>query len=117
LPGTIDENDRPLTMTALPPSAETLRASLSDADDRIRLNHWMPPQQGIAPRIRIGGRWINTLWALPIGAAALLCLIALAQSLREIPNVEAFIRQHPGIAQRRRRWIQAFPGGCRSNTS
>ncbi|MGB6754140.1 MAG: hypothetical protein WBE71_16635, partial [Xanthobacteraceae bacterium] len=24
---------------------------------------------------------VNTLWALPIGAAALLCLIALAQSL------------------------------------
>jgi len=71
-------------MTSLPPSAEPLRASLSDADDRIRLNHWMPPQQGIAPRIRIGGRWINTLWALPIGAAALLCLIALAQSLREV---------------------------------
>jgi len=86
-------------MTSLPPSPEPLRASLSDADDRIRLDHWIPPQQGIAPRIRIGGRWINTLWALPIGAAALLCLIALAQSLREIPNVEAFIREHPGIAQ------------------
>jgi len=71
---------------------ETLRARLSDSDDRIRLNHWMPPQQGIAPRIRIGRHWINTLWALPIGAAALLCLIALAQSLRELPGVAAFIR-------------------------
>ena len=82
-----------------PPSPEPLRASLSDADDRIRLNHWMPPQQGIFPRIRIGSRWINTLWALPIGAAALLCLIALAQSLRELPSVTAFIQNHPGIAQ------------------
>ena len=83
-----------------PPSlAEPLRVKLSDADDRIHLNHWMPPQQGIAPRIRIGQRWINTLWGLPIAAAALLCLIAVAQSLREIPGVEAFIRQHPGIAQ------------------
>ncbi len=79
------ENDRP--MPARPPSslAEPLRAKLSDADDRIRLNHWMPPQQGIAPRIRIGRRWINTLWGLPIAAAALLCLIAMAQSLREFP--------------------------------
>ena len=59
----------------------------------------MPPQQGIFPRIRIGSRWINTLWALPIGAAALLCLIALAQSLRELPSVTAFIQNHPGIAQ------------------
>ena len=85
--------------TPQPPSPEPLRAQLSDADDRIRLDHWMPPQQGIVPRIRIGRRWINTLWALPIGAAALLCLIALAQSLRELPSVAAFIQSHPGIAQ------------------
>jgi hypothetical protein len=49
-----------------PPSPEPLRAKLSDADDRIRLNHWMSPQQGIAPRIRIGRHWFNTLGALPI---------------------------------------------------
>ena len=59
----------------------------------------MSPQPGIAPRIRIGRRWFNTLWALPIGAAALLCLIALAQSLRELPTVTAFIQNHPGVAQ------------------
>ena len=41
----------------------------------------------------------TTLWALPIGAAALLCLIALAQSLRELPTVTPFIQNHPGIAQ------------------
>ena len=93
------ESDRPMPTKTQPPSPEPLRASLSDADDRIRLNHWMPPQQGIFPRIRIGSRWINTLWALPIGAAALLCLIALAQSLRELPSVTAFIQNHPGIAQ------------------
>jgi hypothetical protein len=69
---------------------DPLRVHLSDADDRIRPNHWMPPQQGIAPRIRIGRRWFNTLWVLPIGTAALLCLITLAQSLRELPGVAAF---------------------------
>ncbi|MGG6892338.1 molybdopterin-dependent oxidoreductase [Rhizobium sp. BR 315] len=82
-----------------PPPTEPLRASLSDADDRIRLNHWMPPQQGIFPHIRIGQRWINTLWCLPIAAASLLCLIALAQSLRELHSVASFIQSHPGIAQ------------------
>jgi DMSO/TMAO reductase YedYZ molybdopterin-dependent catalytic subunit/thiosulfate reductase cytochrome b subunit len=85
--------------TTKPPSPEPLRASLTGADDRIRLNHWMPPQQGIFPRIRIRSRWFNTLWALPIGAVVLLCLIALAQSLRELPSVTAFIQSHPGIAQ------------------
>ncbi|UVK49561.1 molybdopterin-dependent oxidoreductase (plasmid) [Mesorhizobium sp. AR07] len=82
-----------------PPPIDPLRAKLSGADDRVRLDHWMSPQQGIFPRIRIGSRWINTLWSLPIGAAALLCLVALAQSLRELPSVAAFIQNHPGIAQ------------------
>eukprot|EP01034_Spumella_vulgaris_P011895 gene11895-15135_t len=36
------------------PSPEPLRASLGDPHDRIRLDHWLAPQQGIAPRIRIG---------------------------------------------------------------
>jgi methionine sulfoxide reductase catalytic subunit len=93
------ENVQPMPTNPKTFAVEPLRAKLSDADDRIRLNHWMPPQNGIAPRIRIGRRWINTLWGLPIAAAALLCLIALAQSLRELPGVEAFIGQHPGIAQ------------------
>jgi sulfoxide reductase catalytic subunit YedY len=52
----------------------------------------MPPQRGIAPRIRIGRRWINTLWGFPIGAAALLCVIAVAQSVRELPGRDGF---HP----------------------
>jgi DMSO/TMAO reductase YedYZ molybdopterin-dependent catalytic subunit/thiosulfate reductase cytochrome b subunit len=93
------ESGRLIPTPSQPPSPEPLRAGLSDADDRIQLNHWIPPQQGIFPRVRIGRRWINTLWALPIGAAALLCLIALAQSLRELPSVAAFIQDHPGIAQ------------------
>jgi hypothetical protein len=93
------ESDGPMPAPPQPHASEPLRASLSDADDRLRLNHWMALQQGVAPRIRIGRRWINSLWGLPIGAAALLCLIALAQSLRELPGVAAFIRQHPGIAQ------------------
>jgi len=79
--------------------SEPLRAALTDTDDRLRRDHWVTPQPGIVPRIRIGNRWVNMLWALPIGAAALLCLIAIAQSLRELPAVTAFIQQHPGIAQ------------------
>ncbi len=74
-------------------------ASLSGADDRLRLSDWLPPQQGIVPRIRIGRRWISTLWSLPIGAAAMIVLIAVAQSLRALPSVQAFITHNPGIAQ------------------
>jgi methionine sulfoxide reductase catalytic subunit len=82
--------------TAFP---EPLEASLTHADDRLLLSHWLPPQDGIAPRVRIGRRWVNIFWALPIGGAALMLLIALAQSLRALPGVQTFIRQHPGIAQ------------------
>jgi methionine sulfoxide reductase catalytic subunit len=82
--------------TAFP---EPLEASLTHADDRLLLSHWLPPQGGIAPRVRIGRRWVNIFWALPIGGAALMLLIALAQSLRALPGVQTFIRQHPGIAQ------------------
>jgi sulfoxide reductase catalytic subunit YedY len=53
----------PTSSTSFP--VEPLRARISDADDRIRLYHWMRPQQGIALRIRIGRRWINMLWGLP----------------------------------------------------
>ncbi len=80
-------------------SPEPLRAALSDADDRVILSHWLPPSQGIVPRIRIGRRWISTLWTLPIGVAALVLVIALAQGLRELPGVRAFIEHYPGIAQ------------------
>jgi sulfoxide reductase catalytic subunit YedY len=90
------EDRRPMVA---PESPEPLRAALSDADDRVRLNHWLPPQQGIAPRLRIGRRWISTLWAIPLGAAGLVVLIAIAQTLREMPEVKAFILHNPGIAQ------------------
>jgi methionine sulfoxide reductase catalytic subunit len=63
--------------------------------------------------VRIGKRWINVLWAvLPIGLG-LIILIAVAQSLREIPAVEAFIRRYPGVAQAQ----PAAPGGCACSTS
>ena len=80
-------------------TAEPLEGALTGADDRLLLNHWLPPQAGIVPRIRIGTRWTSVLWALPIGAAILILLIAVAQSVRELPGVQAFITHYPGIAQ------------------
>ena len=81
------------------PSHDPIAASLSPADDRILLSHWLPPQEGIVPRVRVGRRWISVLWALPLGFAALILAIAVAQSLREYPAVQAFITRYPGIAQ------------------
>ena len=92
------DDDRLTTMKSQSSPVEPLRAKLSDVElhapqsldasakrDRASDPHWR--------------RWINTLWGLPTAAAALLCLIALAQSLRELSGVEAFIEHHPCIAQ------------------
>ena len=72
---------------------------LTKADDRILLSHWLPPKYGIAPHIRFGRRWFNLLWLLPIGAFLLLVLVAAAQSLRELPSVQAFINLYPGVSR------------------
>ncbi|MDQ2803426.1 MAG: oxidoreductase, partial [Pseudomonadota bacterium] len=56
------------------PPHDPIEADLSRADDRMVLSDWLPPQEGIVPRIRIGRRWISILWALPIGFAALVLL-------------------------------------------
>jgi hypothetical protein len=50
----------------LPPH-DPIASTLSAADDRIVLSHWLPPHQGIVPLIRISRRWISILWAIPIG--------------------------------------------------
>ncbi|HKN85479.1 MAG TPA: molybdopterin-dependent oxidoreductase [Nitrospiraceae bacterium] len=72
---------------------------MTSADDRIVLTDWLPPREGIVPHIRIGKRWISLLWLIPIGAAGLVLLIALAQNLRQLPTVQDFIKHYPGIAQ------------------
>jgi methionine sulfoxide reductase catalytic subunit len=74
-------------------------ATLNSADDRIVLSTWTPPREGIVPHIRLGKRWFNVLWVVPLGGAALVLLIALAQNLRELSAIQEFIKRYPGIAQ------------------
>jgi DMSO/TMAO reductase YedYZ molybdopterin-dependent catalytic subunit/thiosulfate reductase cytochrome b subunit len=75
---------------------DRVEASLSAADDRLRLSEWLPPQEGVVPRVRIGRRWINVLWALPLVVILLILGIAVAQQLRTMPEVQAFITRYPG---------------------
>jgi DMSO/TMAO reductase YedYZ molybdopterin-dependent catalytic subunit/thiosulfate reductase cytochrome b subunit len=82
----------------LPPH-DPIASQLTSADDRIVLSQWLPPREGIIPQIRLGRRWINVLWTLQVGAAGLVLLIAVAQSLRELSSVQEFIKAYPGIAQ------------------
>lgn len=78
------------------PPRDPLEMRLTTADDRIRLSDWTPPQAGVVPRVRIGKRWVNVLWIIPIVTAILIIGIAVCRELRTIPAVQEFIAQYPG---------------------
>ncbi|MGH7041793.1 MAG: cytochrome b/b6 domain-containing protein, partial [Acetobacteraceae bacterium] len=82
---------------------------MSGADDRIRLSEWLPPHDGVVPRIRWGRRWINVLWAVPIVIVVLILGVALTQWLRTIPGVQAFIRHYPGTTSAAAAVHSGFP--------
>lgn len=78
---------------------DTFARSLTTADDRVRLSDWLPPQTGVIPRIRIGQRWISILWLLPMAFVRAVCAVTFAQGLREVPDVQEFLRRYPGVSQ------------------
>ncbi|MGH9584328.1 MAG: molybdopterin-dependent oxidoreductase [Bryobacteraceae bacterium] len=73
-----------------------LKDQLTAGENHIVPSRWLPPQWGIIPRVRLLFWWVNTLWAIPIGAVLLVIVIAIAQGLRTIPAVQAFIQAFPG---------------------
>lgn len=50
------------------------------------------------PRVRVGQRWYNTIWLLPISGAILLVGIAVCQQLRTYQWMQDFIAQYPGTS-------------------
>jgi methionine sulfoxide reductase catalytic subunit len=88
---------------------DRLAMNLSSADDRVRLNAWLPPQAGVVPKIRIGQRWINVLWLLPIVFVLLVTGVAVAQALRELPAVQNFLVRYPGIPRSAVAVTSGFP--------
>ena len=81
----------------VPLAHDPIEANLSPADDRVLLNDWLPPQVGVVPKMRIGQRWINVLWALPVGFVLAVIGVAVAQALRELPAVQDFLVRYPGV--------------------
>lgn len=49
------------------PGHDPIASTLSAADDRIILTHWLPPREGIVPQIRIGdaGSALSGLYQSP----------------------------------------------------
>src|SRR5499427_10550204 len=78
---------------------DPLETDLTSAANRIVVAEWarrIPPIMARIPQVRIGKRWVSTLWLLPIGFALLIVGIAVAQQLRTYPVVQHFILSYPG---------------------
>lgn len=84
---------------APPAAAPNLRPELTRGEDSVDVATWtgsVPAATGVAPRVRLGSRWFNLLWLLPLGFVLLLVAVAVAKGLREMPGVQQFIARYPG---------------------
>jgi hypothetical protein len=72
-----------------------------------------PPQAGVVPHLRIGNRWFNTVWLIPLGAVLMVAAIAISHELRSYPAVEQFIAQYPGAPASAPVVRSGFPGWLR----
>jgi methionine sulfoxide reductase catalytic subunit len=80
----------------------------------------IPRVNGVAPRVRVGRRWFNLLWLLPIGFVLLIVAVAVAvaKGLRTEPSVQHFIARYPGtVDPSHPEAHQVSRRGCASSTS
>jgi DMSO/TMAO reductase YedYZ molybdopterin-dependent catalytic subunit/thiosulfate reductase cytochrome b subunit len=98
---------------SVPLAHDPIEPSLTGADDRVVLSDWLPPRFGVVPKVRIGRRWINVLWALPLGFVLAVIGVAVAQALRELPAVQEFLVRYPGIPPSARSVVAGFPAWLR----
>lgn len=69
--------------------------------ERVRLGDWaggIADEPARVPSIRVGRRWISTLWLIPLSIAGLAVGVAIAQHLRQYDWMQEFIVRYPGTA-------------------
>lgn len=86
-----------------PPLASLLDQSPRQGvfDRRVRVEHWagsIPQEMAQVPAVRVGRRWVSSLWLIPIGVAGLVVSVALAQQLRQYGWMQDFIASYPGTS-------------------
>lgn len=70
-------------------------------DGRIVVDEWaggIAQERAAVPSVRVGRRWVNSLWILPLAVAGLLLSIAVAQQLRRYGWMQDFIDRFPGTS-------------------
>ncbi len=67
--------------------------------ERVPVDEWsggMTEEPARAPAIRIRGRWVSSLWLIPLTAVGLVLAVAIAQHLRNYGWMTDFINRYPG---------------------
>lgn len=75
---------------------DPLEAQIARAHDEVVREKWAPARYGTIPHIRIGKRWFNVLWLLPLACVGLVLGISIAHELFSLPAVQEFIARYPG---------------------
>ena len=83
-----------------------LAAQLTKGIDSVDLHEFaggIAQEMATLPQIRVGRKWYTTAQILtvliPLGFVAGLCVVAFAQQIRTIPQVQAFIQEYPGTGR------------------
>ena len=91
------------------PLGDSLEARISKASDSIEPSAWLPPQWAQVPRVRIGRRWVNVLWILPIAFVVLVLGVAVCQGLYDSAWFQQYVAQYPGIPASARAVHTGYP--------
>ena len=59
---------------------DVLERELSPADDRFHPNPGGPPPARVAPHLRIGKRWFNTVWLIPLSVVLLVAGVVISRT-------------------------------------
>ncbi|MGO9350214.1 MAG: molybdopterin-dependent oxidoreductase [Mycobacterium sp.] len=87
-------------------------------DERIDVADWAggisQEEKAQVPTVRIGRRWVSSLWLVPLVVAGLIIAIALAQQLRQYGWMQSFIATYPGTSTSYAPAVDSgFPGWLR----
>ncbi|AQA06207.1 oxidoreductase [Mycobacterium sp. MS1601] len=79
-------------------------APSQQSSERIRLGEWaggIADEPAHLPSIRIGRRWISSVWLVPLALVGLIVGVAVAQHLRQFGWMQDFILRYPGTTATR----------------
>ncbi len=82
-----------------PTPRRDFEVSLTKPSETIDVAEWagsIPQGGGTPPHVRVGRRWINLLWSIPIAVVLVVVLVAVAKGLRNMPSVAHFVHRYPG---------------------